>query len=356
MKDGRIMYQGTVPGVVPGFGKLGYPPPIHHNPADFMMKLAANTDDSVLEKAGFFSRQRGVVSRKNSTTVVMSTVVPSQASIRKQLYLLLDRELKQNWRDKASLIGRFGVTIFLNTLVGLIFAGAGARDSAHPDGLSSHFGAIVMVSIGSMFGTAQPVMLSFPMERPIFLREYTTGTYSCFAYFISKAMVEVPLAFFQNLTTYIIVYPLLQLQGNFMQLATSAWGLGIASSSVAVVLGCSVPDVKAVAELAPAVFVPQMLFAGFFVRIEQIPVYLRWAQYLCALKYCLNLIVLIEFDDCEKGSNNKVAAKAACEHLLEVNDIVKEDWVIYILVLAALFFGFRLLGSFVLLKKAQTFY
>jgi hypothetical protein len=38
-----------------------------------------------------------------------------------------------------------------------------------------------------------------------------------------------------------------------MQLASSAWALGIASSSVAVVLGCSVPDVKSVAELAPAV-------------------------------------------------------------------------------------------------------
>jgi len=38
-----------------------------------------------------------------------------------------------------------------------------------------------------------------------------------------------------------------------MQLVSAAWALGIASSSVAVVLGCSVPDVRAVAELAPVV-------------------------------------------------------------------------------------------------------
>jgi hypothetical protein len=38
-----------------------------------------------------------------------------------------------------------------------------------------------------------------------------------------------------------------------MQLASSAWALGIASSSVAVVLGCAVSDVKTVTELAPAV-------------------------------------------------------------------------------------------------------
>jgi hypothetical protein len=64
-----------------------------------------------------------------------------------------------------------------------------------------------------------------------------------------------------------------------------------------------------------------MLFAGFFVRIQQIPVYLRWAQYLCALKYCLNLIVLVEFDNCEDGSNNPAMAKEACNNLMKANAI-----------------------------------
>lgn len=105
---------------------------------------------------------------------------------------------------------------------------------------------------------------------------------------------------------------------------SAAWALGVASSSVAVVLGCSVPDVKAVAELAPAVFVPQILFAGFFVRISQIPVYIRWAQYLCALKYCLNLIMIIEFSDCGSFSSNPEIADMACDQLLEQNDVVKD--------------------------------
>merc|ERR1711998_380607 len=104
-----------------------------------------------------------------------------------------------------------------------------------------------------MFGAAQPVMLSFPMERPIFLREYTTGTYSALAYFIAKAVVELPLAFCQSLVQYSIVYPLLQLQGNFIELVSAAWMLGIASSSVAVVLSCSVADLRSVSELMPAV-------------------------------------------------------------------------------------------------------
>ena len=38
-----------------------------------------------------------------------------------------------------------------------------------------------------------------------------------------------------------------------------------------------------------------MLFAGFFVRTDQIPVYLRWAQYLCSLKYAMNVLTIVEF-------------------------------------------------------------
>lgn len=75
--------------------------------------------------------------------------------------------------------------------------------------------------------------------------------------------MELPLAFAQNLVAYSLVYPLLELQGDFIKLVSCAWLLGIASSSVAVVLGTLAADVKSVSELAPAVFVPQMLFAGY---------------------------------------------------------------------------------------------
>jgi len=191
LKDGKIMYQGPTGGVVDFFTERGYAPPAHHNPADFMMTVATREPMDDLTRAGFFARPSKIVrsasgnSLKEVTagdgssgagahagqSVSGETIQPVEASFGKQLYKLLERELVANKRDTAALVGRFGITIFLNTLFGLIFANAGARDAAKGDGLSSHFGAIVMVTIGSMFGTAQPVMLGFPLERPIFLRE-----------------------------------------------------------------------------------------------------------------------------------------------------------------------------------------
>ena len=39
----------------------------------------------------------------------------------------------------------------------------------------------------------------------------------------------------------------------------------------------------------PALFVPQLLFAGFYIKMSQIPVWLRWVQYIASLKYATHL-------------------------------------------------------------------
>jgi hypothetical protein len=153
---------------------------------------------------------------------------------------------------------------------------------------------------------------------------------------------------------YIIIYFLVDLQGSWIQLVLASWGLGVASSSIAVVLGCLVPDVKQVTELAPLLFVPQLLFAGFFIRLSQIPVFLRWAQYLCSLKYAMNLILYTEFNP--KNANCQGGAHKYCEAVLDNNEIETDKWWVYVLILVALFVGFRVLGAIILAKKAKSFY
>jgi ABC-2 type transporter len=93
-------------------------------------------------------------------------------------------------RDVTAVGARFGLTTFLGTLIGIIFLNVGATDPSNPNNLNSHFGALVMVMLMSMFGTAQPALLSFPDERPVFLREYSTNHYSVVSYFMSRFTME----------------------------------------------------------------------------------------------------------------------------------------------------------------------
>jgi hypothetical protein len=107
-----------------------------------------------------------------------------------ELRLLFRREFRNLVRDTTALGARFGITIFLGVLIGTIFLDVGNSDPAVQVNINSHFGALVIVMLTAMFGTAQPALLAFPEERPVFLREYSTNHYSVISYFLARLSNE----------------------------------------------------------------------------------------------------------------------------------------------------------------------
>ena len=103
-----------------------------------------------------------------------------------QAGLLAVREFKSIYRDKGSLIGRFGGTAFLNILFSILFLGAADQTKVGYTA-QSHFGALVQIMIGALFGAAQPALLLFPLERIVFIREKATGTYGTIPYVFAES-------------------------------------------------------------------------------------------------------------------------------------------------------------------------
>ena len=93
---------------------------------------------------------------------------------------------------------------------------------------------------------------------------------------------------------------------------------------------------------------------GFFIRTSLIPIYMRWAQYLCAIKYSVNLVLLTEFNLMNKSCQGD--AMVNCHVLLATNNIVEGNAYIYVLLLFAIFVFFRGLGAIILIQKAKRFY
>jgi ABC-2 type transporter len=108
-----------------------------------------------------------------------------------QIGMLFDREIKNLQRDVMAVVARFGLTAVLGLLTGIIFFDIGESDPSNPGNLNSHFGALVIIGQMAMFGSAQPALLAFPTERPVFLREYSTNHYSVVSYFLSRFTMEV---------------------------------------------------------------------------------------------------------------------------------------------------------------------
>ena len=147
----------------------------------------------------------------------------------------------------------------------------------------------------------------------------------------------------------LITYYLIEFQASFALLWIIIYALAMASTALAVLLGCSVEDPKLGQELLPLLFVPQMLFAGFFVTPDLIPVWLRWAQYLCTLTYSVRLVLSAEFKGCAETT-------PSCETLLDDIGSDPDETYWYWIVLIVLFAVFRVGALMVLRKKATKFF
>jgi ABC-type multidrug transport system permease subunit len=125
----------------------------------------------------------------------------------------------------------------------LLFAAVGWTNKTRQI-VSAHFGILFFIAIGQLFGLAQPLLLSFPTERPIFLREHATGTYNGLAYFLSNLFVEIPVGMVQIAVVWFCTYWIAGLQGNWFFLWLATCLLGFVSASTAVLIGAIVPTVE----------------------------------------------------------------------------------------------------------------
>ena len=196
-----------------------------------------------------------------------------------QFQMLLKRECQNTIRDKGSMAARIGTTVFLNLIVGVVFQGAAdwsdvADAEKNPAELITksreHFGAVVQIFIGAMFGLAQPALISFPLERPVFI-EYILHTYGALPYVFAKLICEIPVVIGQSAIIFIVTYWLVGLQANFIVATLVASLMGTVAASVSLFMGAVSSSVEVAIQLVPLLFVPQLLFAGLFIPIRPFP-------------------------------------------------------------------------------------
>lgn len=150
----------------------------------------------------------------------------------------------------------------------------------------------------------------------------------------------------------VITFWLVGFQSGFGIFFLNVYALAMASTALSVALGCAVEDPKLGQEMLPILFVPQMLFAGFFVAPDLIPVWLRWLQWVFPLTYSVKIGVVEEFGNGCGGGQGDVN----CANLIEgLNADLDNVWW-YWLVILLIFSFFRILALIILRRKATKFF
>jgi len=160
-------------------------------------------------------------------------------------------------------------------------------------------GALFFMTMNISFNAIQNVILIFPDERPVFLREVNNNMYKCSPYFWAKVISEMPFSILMPTVFGCIVYFSVGLNpaaGRFFLFLLILILIYNASSGYSLVISCTFSDKQLAVTLTPVLIIPFMLFAGFFVAASNIPVWLREFEYLSIFKYGYQSLMHNQFD------------------------------------------------------------
>jgi len=348
---GNTVYQGKPECMADFMARAGYPVPASYNPAEWIISLTEGV--AVEEGSENMGKSDAKKQERERTAVIeglnkayyqsltykrnksflqvhqgetMETILRTREQVHNgpltQIKVLVIRECQKLARDGITIPMRLGVAIFFSLGVGVCFLGRGSKDHVH-----SHFGALFMLHITAVLAGVMPMVLTIPYEKDVFQKEAIVGNYHISSYFIAKLLIEIPLVLCTSLITVLVCYWLVEFQGSFIRTVVVYWSMQLCAICWGLLLGSFSTSPMMAMNLTPASLLPQFMFTGFFTPIQFVPRGIRWLQWLCFMKYNVNLALIAEW-----GYEGTLEA----EIILRQNDVEVDKWWRDILVLIAL--------------------
>jgi ABC-type multidrug transport system permease subunit len=159
--------------------------------------------------------------------------------------------------------------------------------------------------MGAMFS----VLLLFIMERPVFLREQASKTYTVWSYFTAKTIVEIPFQFIFPILFSFIVYFACGFTREFNRFVIFVCILIadiLCATSIGFLIGCLLKDLDTVISLVGKIMMPFTIFAGYVVNLNDVHIWLRWIQYLSPIRYSTEALLRNEFQNNDRYTSSQL--------------------------------------------------
>ena len=298
MVEGHIVYQGPAELSSAHFQQLGFVrPPLISEP-DFYMKILhiANREEKTEDESSrldtfvtHYSREFEQLQAPTSFLELSTNEDIYRASVWTQFRWLLRRAFLSIVRSPVTTYIRFTQDTVYTTLMILVFNHMNLSYS----GIQDRRGLLFFLEICMIQGAVLDVILAFPLERALFLKEQAQSLYGVLPYFCSKIVSELPM----NLLTPLGFASAVYFGTGLSTVETSTYfifgqshtallmlllhGIG---ESIGLVIGAFISDPSFAPTLGfvlctQILVVPFMMFGGYFTNINSIPVSFYWVSY-----------------------------------------------------------------------------
>nr|CAH7717704.1 unnamed protein product [Callosobruchus chinensis] len=282
LSAGNCLYQGSTQKLVPFLSDAGFPCPQYHNPADYVIELscgeygndkidtmikATTSDNSQIEEEG----ELAATSKFN------------------QLKVLLRRGYIKAKRDTTLTYLKIGANIIVGAMLGTLYFNAGTDGSK----TLGNYNLLFSILMHHMMSTMMLTILTFPTEMSILIKEHFNRWYSLKMYYLSVTLVDLPLSTVCCFLFTIILYTMTSQPMELLRFCMF-FIISLLVVFVANGFGLSIGAYFSVVNgtfLGPILSIPMMMFAGFGVRLCDLPRYMYWGSYVSYLRYGLEGIV-----------------------------------------------------------------
>lgn len=265
--------------------------PDNANPADFVMSSVSSVAPDEAQQHFSKSKEHEISKarleeessmpeneRKAAEEMMASTKkeVASRKSFKRELKILTWRQILTQLRNPAYSVTRVVASSALSVYFGILFI----ADKSTIEGAVLTIGGtffLVFVLVVPMNAAVVPLIA----DRAVLYREATSGLYSRLSYALASLLADIPFHVLNCLLMFIGFYFLIGFQltdgrpGYFIiMIFLVNWSL----TSIGQLYAIATPNEEAANGLAGLTVILSVLFMGFLIQADKMPVYWKWAN------------------------------------------------------------------------------
>jgi len=308
LSNGQVMYFGPAGASARDyFSAAGSPVPQDFNPADHFLdvisvdyrtqKSITSTQSTVQCLREYYdqheSEPRDEMSRISNKSIHDSEHI-QRASFCTTFILLFGRSWREQTRDKATL----SIKYFMNTFFSLTFGLVYFRMDFDQTSLQNRTGILFFMAMNQAFGSAISIAQIIPVQLKVVSRERAAKLYGSVPYYLATFATILPLELVPQFGYSVLVYYMTDLRHGWDHLLIYI-GIMMLENFVAIGLGMVLSSCfkspEMAGQIAPAVVILFLMFSGYFLNDDSIPIWLSPLKYISFIRYAFQALCVNEF-------------------------------------------------------------
>ncbi|KAH0686773.1 hypothetical protein KY284_017326 [Solanum tuberosum] len=353
LSKGTVVHHGTLSSLEEFLLENGFTVPPQLNSLEYAMEMLSQLNEK---------KPITPISSppKNPTTTPVPEAKTGEIKYRSsrfhEIAVLYSRFWKIIYRTKQLLLTNTLQALGVGLVLGTIYINIGFGKA----GIEKRFGLFAFTLTFLLSSTTETLPI-FINERPILLRETSSGVYRLSSYLIANTLVFLPYLLVISILYSISLYFLVGLCYSwqaFTYFVLTIWVIVLMANSFVLFLSSVAPNYIAGTSLVTLLLAGSFLFSGYFITKETMPKFWTMLHYLSMYKYGLDALLINEYSCLVAkcliwyDEKNKVCMVSGSDVLDKRGLHERERWTnIYILI--GFFLFYRLLWLIVLIRRVS---